>query len=695
MRSMRLMLLTAGCLAFAARASAQDLNEEVEKAVKAAAKKASPSVVQIVTQGGADMVVTTAKGPAFRKAMGPTTGVVVSADGYIISSAFNFINNPTSILVALPGRDEPVVAKKVADDTSRMLTLLKVEAANLPVPAFVPKKEIREGQWSIALGRTLDTKRDNPPSVSLGVISALNRIWGKAVQTDAKVSPVNYGGPIVDIVGRFQGILIPASPNGEEVTAGFEWYDSGIGFAIPMEDVMAIVPRLKEGKELRKGQFGVSLKQAEQFSGQPEVTGVAKNSTAEKAGLKAGDQIVEIDGKAIVSMAQLKHALGAKYEGEKIAIKYKRGDKVVPLEGLVLTSAVAGTGIPFLGVLPMRDDPKLGFEIRYVFPKSPAEKAGLKVGDRIMKFGVGEPLIPFTGEKPGRLQFIDFLNGTAPGSEIKLEVKRKEGDKVEKIAITLDSLPGTLTSEEWKLPAEIPEKSSLEKALEPLETANPNIKPAKVDKQEKKVETGLLKRTTGDGEHKYWIFVHEKYDPNVSHGLVVWLHPPGKNKEADFDSLAAAWEEYCTKHNLILVCPASENEDGWIPSEADFVIESIQETIKGHTIDRARIVTHGMGVGGQMALHLAFSNRDLLRGAATVGAALNTVKDATPTPRSAFWLAGGELDPLVKGIAETRNKLAEKKHSALFRNIPNRGREYLEDAQIAELARWIDMLDKQ
>ena len=93
-----------------------------------AIKKVTPSVVQIVTQGGADMVVTTPKGPVFRKALGPTTGVIVTADGYIISSAFNFLNSPTTILVAIQGRAEPLVAKKVATDQSRMLTLLKVDA---------------------------------------------------------------------------------------------------------------------------------------------------------------------------------------------------------------------------------------------------------------------------------------------------------------------------------------------------------------------------------------------------------------------------------------------------------------------------------------------------------------------------------------------------------------------------------------
>src|SRR5438045_3720475 len=83
---------------------------------------------------------------------------------------------------------------------------------------------------ALALGRTW-ASADAPPSVSVGIISALDRIWGKAVQTDAKVSPVNYGGPLVDVQGRVQGILVPASPRGQDETAGHEWYDSGIGFA--------------------------------------------------------------------------------------------------------------------------------------------------------------------------------------------------------------------------------------------------------------------------------------------------------------------------------------------------------------------------------------------------------------------------------------------------------------------------------
>src|SRR5262249_53384882 len=214
--------------------------------------------VQIETAGGTEMVGAGGPGGPVLKGVGPTTGVIVSPDGFIITSAFNFANKPTAVFVTIPGRKERLVAKTIATDQTRMLTLVKVEATGLPVAKAVPKKEAQIGQWAAALGRTLDPIVDNPPSMSAGIISALERICGKAFQTDAKVASVNYGGPLIDIAGRVYGVLVPANPFAEGDTAGVEWYDSGIGFAIPFEDVLAVLPRLKQGKDLRKGLLGVT-----------------------------------------------------------------------------------------------------------------------------------------------------------------------------------------------------------------------------------------------------------------------------------------------------------------------------------------------------------------------------------------------------------------------------------------------------
>src|SRR5262249_24167532 len=150
-----------------------------------------------------------------------------------------------------------------------------------------------------------------PPSVSVGIISALNRIWGKALQTDAKVSPTNYGGPLVDLEGRVQAVLVPASPQAEGETAGVGRDDSGIGFGSPLEDVNTALPRLKLGKDLKKGMLGVTMQGNDQYATAPAVGSVAPGSAADKAGLKQGDIIVSIDDKPVASYAQLLHQLGS------------------------------------------------------------------------------------------------------------------------------------------------------------------------------------------------------------------------------------------------------------------------------------------------------------------------------------------------------------------------------------------------
>src|SRR4029079_14702337 len=106
---------------------------------------------------------------------------------------------------------------------SRQLVLLKVNVdAKLPVPEVAPRRDIRVGQWAIALGRTYES---TSPNLSIGVISAVDRVWSKAIQTDAKISPSNYGGPLVDISGRVMGVLAPLTPESSSEIAGVDWYD--------------------------------------------------------------------------------------------------------------------------------------------------------------------------------------------------------------------------------------------------------------------------------------------------------------------------------------------------------------------------------------------------------------------------------------------------------------------------------------
>src|SRR5262249_19847703 len=136
-------------------------------------------------------------------------------------------------------------------------------------------------------------------------------------------------------------------------------------------------------------------------------------------------------------------------------------------------------------------------------------------------------------------------------------------------------------------------------------------------------------------------------------------------------------------------------EAGWVPSEAEFVVAAVRDTLPRYTFDRQRIVAHGMGVGGQMAMYLGFNHRDLFRGVATTGAVVTQLKDNIANQRLAFYLGGGTLDPLVKSIADSKAQLQRRKFPVAYREIQGRGREYLEAAQIAEVVRWIDSLDRQ
>jgi serine protease Do len=695
---------------------ADDLDELQEKAIKDAVRKIAPCVVQIETQGGTELVTSGPRmpgaPPGIRLGTGPTTGLIVHADGYVISSAFNFANKPQSILVAVPGHKERYVAEIIANDQTRMLTLLKLIGVNgkLPLPVAVPKSEMRIGQTALAVGRTL-TGPDRPmPSVSVGIISALNRIWGRAIQTDAKVSPTNYGGPLIDLYGRVQGVLVPASPRAEGETAGFEWYDSGIGFAIPLEDINRVLPKMLTGTtndvvNLKRGLLGVTMQQKQ---GQDEhslpatIATVSPASAAEKRGLKPGDTIKEIDGKPIDSQAQLRQVLGPKYDGETIALKIRRGKEEIKLD-VKLEGAIASYPQPFLGILPMRDDPEPGVEVRFVYPRSPADKAGIRAGDRITKSGQEVPPAPLRLQPiAGRDALMDKIDSAVPGLELSFEVKRGENKKTETLKIKLDTVPDMVPSK-----TQLPEKASVKKALTRPKGVGPQPPgaPKKEEKKEpkkddKQAETGFLKRTTAAADHTYWIYVPENYDPNIAHAVLVWLHPPGKNKEKDFDNFWQSWQFPCEDYHIILVCPAAESErGGWTQSESEFVQEAVRAVSDSYTVDRRRIIAHGMDQGGEMAFALGFRARGLFRGVATTGSALSSnPRDKVANQPLSFFLVAGDKDPLLDAVKETRTKLIEKKYPVIYREVPNLGRQYIDGRlgidTLEELARWIDSLDR-
>ncbi|MDP7266696.1 MAG: S1C family serine protease [Pirellulales bacterium] len=318
------------------RASGNDLAHLEQQAMQAAAAQVADSVVRIQCVGGSDRVGGVSLGK------GPCTGLVVSPEGLIVSSRYNFARRPTSILVQLPGGLN-LPARLLGADESRGLVLLKVDLPQGTPPLMMPEwaeaGSAVPGAWALAIGRTLDAEQVN---LSVGIVSAVDRIWDKAIQTDAKISPNNYGGPLVDIHGRVMGLLVPLSPERDGNVAGAEWYDSGIGFAIPHTYLQQVLPRLKTGEILRPGFLGISLKKDSNLFGiPPQVQAVHPDSPAAASGLRVGDTIVAVNRQPVANIVEFKYQIKPLFAGNTVRLLLLRGEQQFVKEvGLAAASKI-------------------------------------------------------------------------------------------------------------------------------------------------------------------------------------------------------------------------------------------------------------------------------------------------------------------------------------------------------------------
>jgi S1-C subfamily serine protease len=255
----------------------------------------------------------------FVPAQGRATGVVLTADGWILCARYALALEPTTILVTVPGRGT-LTAVRAGEDTSRGLALLKIDADDLPVPTFVQPAEVRVGQWALALGRTF---ADDLPTVHLGIVSAKGRQFGRALQIDAGTSPANYGGPVVDLRGRVLGIAVPLSPSGRN--AGVEWYDSGVGFAATIADIGPLLARMQQGQALQRGWLGVQFDPAWLGPG-AKVAVVDPRGPAHAAGVQKGDVLVQIGGEAVRNAPHALTRISACLGGDRLSLVVRRAD---------------------------------------------------------------------------------------------------------------------------------------------------------------------------------------------------------------------------------------------------------------------------------------------------------------------------------------------------------------------------------
>ena len=639
-------LVVLGCSA----SFADDVEEAEEKAFREAAALAEPSIVRIQTVGGLDRV------GQILAAEGPTTGVVVSADGYIITSSFNFVNQPTSIVVRHPdGR--PLPATVVATDHSKMLTLLKVEADDLTPAVAAPAEEVRVGQWALAMGRTFD---EQLPSVSVGIVSALDRIWGKAIQTDAKTSPVNYGGPLVDIQGRTLGIIVPLSPQGTDEAAGVEWYDGGIGFAIALADIQRVLDRMKKGEDLHRGLLGVSFPGASGLLGvDPTIDRVRVNSPADKAGIEAGDVLTKVGDVPVTTQSEIKHAMGKYYAGDRLAIVVKRGEKEISAE-VDLVAELTPYESGFLGILPTREPTdEEGVGIRHVFVDSPAAKLGLKNRDRIVEFQ-GTPT-------PNAATLLDLVSRVQPGEEVSVTWSREGQQETQKVE--LSAIPSELPTELRSVPI-VPADDAVERP-----------------------EVGHFSGTIPDGEMTYWAYVPETYNPAATYGLMVWIHPHGDTMEA---AVLNKWKTICQQRGVIILAPRAESISRWTLPETAVVKQLVEKFIEDYSIDRQRVFVHTMAEGGPFALQLVTKDRDIFAGFSGIGTPLRgKLPENDPEFRQQFHFVVGANAPLKPRVNASVEALRKLKFPATLHEVEGlENGTYPEKTTAETLAVWADLLDR-
>ena len=625
-------------------------------AVRAAAERVAPSVVRIETIGGLERVGSVLFGS------GTSTGLIVHPDGYILSSAFAFRTRPASVLVQLAD-GERLPASIVATDHSRMLTLLKVDADHpLPVPRYAPAESRRVGQTTIAMGRTFTPDR---PNVAVGILSATSRIWGKAIQTDAAASPANYGGPLIDLQGRVLGLLVPLSPGGDDELAGYEWYDSGIAFAIPAEQMQRSLERMREQGDLTPGHLGVNLRGKSVILAEPVAAEIHPGSPAAEAGLAEGDRIVEIDGQPIRRGADMKRALTQRYAGDEVRIVVTRGEERLELSA-TLIDELQPYQHPFLGILPVRQSERNEAEddsndlpesvtIRWVYPDSPAAEAKLEPGDVLQRLG-GDALTD-------RRQAVAVIAERRPGQEVSVDFMR--GGEPRTARLKLATLPESVPAGPLPPPAE--------------DAKDPN--------EADYAETD----TSVDGfDNIIHTYVPGEAVAGAPHGLLLWLH---SSDASDWTALRDRWAPLCRRHRLVLVAPEAGG-DRWHRREAELIGKILNRFIEQYSIDPARVVLAGRESGGAMAMMVGSEEDGPVSGIASIGAPFGaTFPENRPELRRAYLLAHAENSPYAPAVKSTIERLRKARYPTTVWPLGEEPRG-LNKQETESLARWIDTLDR-
>lgn len=314
-----LLLLLAPTVAF--DANAQSLDERYDSAIEAAVAAAEPRLVRLRYFGDA--------GDSLGASAAPVTGWRLGA-GWVLTSDYGLASEPAAIVgQSLNGESSQYAL--VAHDHSRRLVLMRKEAANGATPPVTAEsRPARVGETAIALGAVYSAEG---ASVSVGVVSATARHGGRSVQTDAAISPANYGGPLVGLDGALLGVIVPLAPSGMR---GVELYDSGIGFAIPPSEFSPRLGRMAAGESIQPGWLGARFKKDDPLRARPVVSGVVEGGPAAVAGVIEGATVRSLGGAETPSVWRLQSLLGGLDAGQSVPVEIQHASGVQETVQLVL-----------------------------------------------------------------------------------------------------------------------------------------------------------------------------------------------------------------------------------------------------------------------------------------------------------------------------------------------------------------------
>ncbi len=261
---------------------------------------------------------------------GPCSAVVISADGWILTSTANLWEFATIKEVTAHLYDgRSVAAKVVARDRFRGIALLKVEAEGLVPLPMAAEADYAVGRFALALGNPFGADRQEAPLLTYGIVSGLNRIDAdhNAIQTDAGMNDAMIGGALVSLDGKLLGVNLLKEPDRYG-------RNSGIGFAIPMATVEKNLARMQAGTDIEPGFMGIGP-MGKNEAGDFVFPQVDPAGPAGKAGLMAGDVLLQADDRKVSSFPDIPDFINyvrSKPPGVVLSLKVRRGNDEKDLE---------------------------------------------------------------------------------------------------------------------------------------------------------------------------------------------------------------------------------------------------------------------------------------------------------------------------------------------------------------------------